>query len=59
MKFLNSQLAAMDTSIIVGSNVLMLMTFAFSLLGFVAGSLLFPDDRSNDPQPATGKGANQ
>jgi SSS family solute:Na+ symporter len=59
IKFLNSQFVAMDTSITVNSNILMLMTFAFCLLGFVAGSLLWPDDHPNNSQPSTDEGANQ
>lgn len=59
IKFLNAQLAAMGTSITVGSNILMLMTFAFCLLGFVAGSLLWPDDRPDESQPSIDGGANQ
>ena len=58
IKFLNSQFVEMDASITVDSNILMLMTFAFSLLGFVAGSLLWPDDRPGNSQPSTGEGAN-
>tara|TARA_R110002072_G_scaffold302710_2_gene487687 strand:+ start:222364 stop:224001 length:1638 start_codon:yes stop_codon:yes gene_type:complete len=59
VKFLNSLFIAMDTTIAVNSNILMLMTFAISLLGFVAGSMLWPDDRSNIPQSMTSEGADQ
>lgn len=59
VKFLNSQLVAMGTKIAVDSNILMLMTFAFSLLGFIAGSLLWPDDRSSIPKSVNSEGADQ
>lgn len=57
--FLNAQLLDIRSGITLGGNVMMLMTFAFSLTGFVAGSLLFPDDRPHDSKPAAGEGANQ
>ncbi|MDA0807087.1 MAG: sodium:solute symporter family protein [Planctomycetota bacterium] len=59
VKFLNSQLVALGTTIAVDSNILMLMTFAISLLGFVAGSLLYPDDRANVSKSVTSEGAAQ
>ncbi len=59
VNFLNAQLLDIGTGITLGGNVMMLMTFAFSLLGFVTGSLLFPDNRPNDSQPAPDGGVNQ
>ena len=59
VNFLNAQLLDIGTGITLGGNVMMLMTFAFSLLGFVTGSLLFPDNRPNDSQPASDEGENQ
>jgi solute:Na+ symporter, SSS family len=59
VRFLNAQLLEIGSDITLGGNVMMLMTFAFSLTGFVAGSLLFPDDRPHDSQLASGEGANQ
>jgi SSS family solute:Na+ symporter len=59
VNFLNAQLLDIGTGITLGGNVMMLMTFAFSLLGFVTGSLLFPDNRPNDSQPAPDEGENQ
>ncbi len=59
VNFLNAQLLDIGTGITLGGNVMMLMTFAFSLLGFVTGSLLFPDNRPNDSQPASDGGVNQ
>ncbi len=59
VNFLNAQLLDIGTGITLGGNVMMLMTFAFSLLGFVTGSLLFPDNRLNDSQPAPDGGVNQ
>lgn len=58
VSFLNAQLLEIGSGVTLGGNVMMLMTFAFSLTGFVVGSLLFPDDRPHDLQPATGEGAN-
>jgi solute:Na+ symporter, SSS family len=58
IRFLNAQLLEIGSGITLGGNAMMLMTFAFSLLGFVVGSLLFPDDRPHDSQPATAEGAN-
>ena len=57
ISFLNAQLVALDTNIVVNNDIVMLMTFVMSAAGFVAGSLLFPDDRSNLPQSATDEGA--
>ena len=59
VNFLNAQLLGIGAGITLDGNVMMLMTFAFSLLGFVTGSLLFPDHRPNDSQPAPDEGANQ
>jgi len=59
VNFLNAQLLDIGTGITLGGNVMMLMTFAFSLLGFVTGSLLFPDNRPNDSQPAPDEGEHQ
>ncbi|MDG2360058.1 MAG: sodium:solute symporter family protein [Planctomycetaceae bacterium] len=59
VNFLNAQLLDIGTGITLGGNVMMLMAFAFSLLGFVTGSLLFPDNRPNDSQPAPDEGENQ
>jgi len=59
VNFLNAQLLDIGTGITLDGNVMMLMTFAFSLLGFVTGSLLFPDHRPNDSQPAPDEGENQ
>lgn len=52
VKFLNAQLAESGSRIIVDSNILMLMTFAFSLVGFVAGSLIWPDPSVIDSPPS-------
>lgn len=43
VQFLNARFAESGSSFAVDSNMLMLMTFAISLAGFVAGSLLWPD----------------
>lgn len=52
VKFLNVQLAESGSSMVVDSNILMLMTFAFSLVGFVAGSLIWPDPPVIDSPPS-------
>lgn len=59
VRFLNAQLLEIGSDITLGGNAMMLMTFAFSLTGFVAGSLLLPDNRPHDSAPAPGEGANQ
>jgi len=56
IKGLNSEFASRGFEFTVRSEQMMLASFAFSLLGFIVGSLLFPDERSIDSQLATKEG---
>lgn len=57
--FLNEQIANGGLDLSLRSEHVMLGSFAFSLLGFIAGSLLFPDDRSAASLVAAEEGVNQ
>ena len=59
IEFLNFQFVELGISLTVRSEHVMLSSFAFSLLGFIAGSLLFPDTHPDNSQAATDEGANQ
>jgi hypothetical protein len=56
--FLNEQITNAGLGFAVRSEHVMLGSFAFSLVGFIAGSLLFPDNQSADSSDATDEGAN-
>jgi SSS family solute:Na+ symporter len=59
IKLLNASLADYGLAFEFHSSLLMLLTFEFSFIGFVAGSLLFPDAQLPDSQPATREGVDE
>lgn len=58
-EFLNKQIARAGFDLVLRSEHVMLGSFAFSLLGFIVGSLLLPDDRPTEPSDTIGQEENQ
>lgn len=58
-EFLNKQIARAGFDMALRSEHVMLGSFAFSLLGFIVGSLLLPDDRPTESSDTIGQEENQ